>query len=36
LRIVRQVADAHGGKVAIAESEEGGARFEITGVEKLE
>ena len=36
LRIVRQVADAHGWKVAIAESEEGGARFEITGVEKLE
>ncbi|GAA0535521.1 PAS domain S-box protein [Halorubrum ejinorense] len=33
LRIVEQVADAHGWSVRATESEEGGARFEITGVE---
>jgi len=33
LRIVEQVADAHGWSVRAAESETGGARFEITGVE---
>ena len=33
LRIVEQVADAHGWSVRAVESEEGGARFEITGVE---
>lgn len=33
LRIVEQVADAHGWSVRAAESEAGGARFEITGVE---
>jgi PAS domain S-box-containing protein len=33
LRIVRQVADAHGWEVAVTGSEQGGARFEITGVE---
>ena len=33
LRIVEQVATAHGWAVDIAESEAGGARFEITGVE---
>jgi PAS domain S-box-containing protein len=33
LRIVEQVANAHGWEVAITESEQGGARFEITGVE---
>jgi PAS domain S-box-containing protein len=36
LRIVTQVADAHGWEVTITESEEGGARFEITGVEQVE
>ena len=33
LRIVEEIADAHGWKVAITESEAGGARFEFTGVE---
>ena len=33
LRIVEQVADAHGWSVRVVESEEGGARFEVTGVE---
>ena len=33
LRIVEQVADAHGWSVRAVESEDGGARFEITGVE---
>jgi len=33
LRIVEQVADAHGWEVTVTESEQGGARFEITGVE---
>ncbi|RLM75770.1 PAS domain S-box protein [Halorubrum sp. Atlit-26R] len=33
LRIVEQVADAHGWTVRAVESEAGGARFEITGVE---
>jgi len=33
LRIVEQVADAHGWSVRAAESETGGARFDITGVE---
>ena len=33
LRIVEQVADAHGWSVRVVESEAGGARFEITGVE---
>jgi signal transduction histidine kinase len=33
LRIVRQVAQAHGWTVRVTESEVGGARFEITGVE---
>jgi signal transduction histidine kinase len=35
LRIVEQIADAHGWEVAITESEEGGARFEIASVEKI-
>ncbi|ELZ39867.1 signal-transducing histidine kinase/response regulator [Halorubrum californiense DSM 19288] len=34
LRIVEQVADAHGWEVIVTESKEGGARFEITGVEQ--
>ncbi|QAU12069.1 PAS domain S-box protein [Halorubrum sp. BOL3-1] len=33
LRIVEQVADAHGWEVRAVESEAGGARFEVTGVE---
>jgi len=33
LRIVKQVADAHEWEVAVTESEHGGARFEVTGVE---
>jgi signal transduction histidine kinase len=36
LRIVKQVANAHGWAITVAESEQGGARFEITGVEKGE
>ena len=33
LSIVREVVDAHGWDVAVTESEDGGARFEVTGVE---
>jgi PAS domain S-box-containing protein len=33
LRIVRQIAEAHGWEITVTESEDGGARFEITGVE---
>jgi PAS domain S-box-containing protein len=33
LRIVNQVAEAHGWEVTVTESDTGGARFEITGVE---
>jgi PAS domain S-box-containing protein len=33
LRIVEQVADAHGWETTVTESEQGGARFEFTGVE---
>ena len=33
LRIVREIADAHGWAVAVTESEAGGARFEFAGVE---
>jgi signal transduction histidine kinase len=36
LRIVEQVADAHGWSARAVESDEGGARFEITGVEFAE
>jgi PAS domain S-box-containing protein len=32
LAIVEEIADAHGWRVAVTESERGGARFEITGV----
>jgi PAS domain S-box-containing protein len=32
LRIVEQVAEAHGWEVAVTESEQGGARFEVTAV----
>lgn len=33
LSIVHRVADAHGWEVSVTESESGGARFEVTGVE---
>jgi PAS domain S-box-containing protein len=33
LRIVEQVADAHGWEVTATESQQGGARFEVTGVD---
>ena len=36
LRIVEQVVDAHGWSVRAVESEDGGARFEITGVESAD
>jgi Signal transduction histidine kinase len=36
LRIVEQVANAHGWEVTVTESEEGGARFEFTGVQSVE
>jgi PAS domain S-box-containing protein len=33
LSIVRSIVDAHGWSIAVTESEDGGARFEITGVD---
>ncbi len=33
LRIVEQIAEAHGWEITVTESEQGGARFEVTGVE---
>jgi PAS domain S-box-containing protein len=36
LRIVEQIAEAHGWEVTVTESEQGGARFEFTGVERVE
>jgi signal transduction histidine kinase len=33
LNIVRQVVEAHGWDVEVTGSDDGGARFEITGVE---
>ena len=33
LRVVKEIINAHGWGVAVTESEQGGARFEITGVE---
>lgn len=33
LRIVEQITDAHGWEITVTESEQGGARFEVTGVE---
>jgi signal transduction histidine kinase len=33
LRIVRQIANAHGWEITVIESEHGGTRFDITGVE---
>jgi signal transduction histidine kinase len=35
LRIVEQIAKAHGCEVSVTESKEGGARFDITGVKKM-
>ncbi len=35
LRIVRQVAEAHGWAVRVTEGTDGGARFEVTGVDSL-
>ena len=35
LRIVEQIAKAHGWEVSVTESTEGGARFDITGIRKL-
>ncbi|MFB6297449.1 MAG: PAS domain S-box protein [Salinirussus sp.] len=36
LRIVEQVVDAHGWEITVTESDQGGARFEFTGVEEGE
>jgi len=36
LRIVEQVADGHGWDVAVTDGEDGGARFEITGIDTPE
>jgi len=36
LRIVEQIAEAHGWDITVTESEEGGARFEFTGVERVD
>jgi signal transduction histidine kinase len=36
LRIVDQVVAAHGWEIAVTESADGGARFEITGVSFVE
>ena len=33
LNIVREIVEAHGGAISLTESDEGGARFEITGIE---
>lgn len=33
LRIVKQIAEAHGWEITVGESDQGGARFELTGVE---
>jgi signal transduction histidine kinase len=33
LTIVQEIAEAHGWEVSVTDSESGGARFEITGVE---
>jgi PAS domain S-box-containing protein len=36
LRIVEQIVSAHGWEIAVTDSEQGGARFEITGVKRVE
>jgi signal transduction histidine kinase len=33
LRIVEEIVEAHGWKISATESEQGGARFEVTGIE---
>lgn len=33
LRIVKRIAEAHGWKITVTDSDAGGERFEITGVE---
>jgi PAS domain S-box-containing protein len=36
LRIVEQIAEAHGWTISVTESEQGGARFEVTGVDRVD
>ena len=36
LRIVKQIAEAHGWEITVGESEQGGARFEFVGVTSIE
>ena len=36
LSIVQEIADAHGWEVAVTESDDGGARFEVTGVDVVQ
>ena len=36
LRIVKRIADAHGWEIRVTDSSDGGARFEITGVDTVE
>ena len=36
LRIVKRIADAHGWEIRVTDSADGGARFEITGVDAVE
>jgi PAS domain S-box-containing protein len=36
LRIVEQIVEAHGWEISVTDSDQGGARFEITGVEPAE
>ncbi len=36
LRIVEQIVDAHGWTITVTESEQGGARFELTGIDTVE
>ncbi len=33
LAIVSEIVDAHGGRITVAESEDGGVRFDVTGVQ---
>ncbi len=36
LRIVKEIANAHGWEVTVTESEQGGARFEFSGVQFID
>jgi PAS domain S-box-containing protein len=36
LRIVEQIVEAHGWEITVAESKQGGARFEVSGVERVD